>query len=196
MSLMNFSMHTSHRLSLLLAVAWCSLLLGGCLTAEQKEYHFLVKPDGSGSGELVFHNIMSLEEDGTNKSAQDYYELVTSFLKGTKFEEQNPALGNVRKRLFEKDGQLQAEVLFDFLSYEDVGLYRYQGTGPWMFHPSTSSKFSSETFQSSNGEFAGDKMPVVFWPETTNDFRVTVVIEEPSPQHHSLLPYYKRGGTE
>jgi hypothetical protein len=180
----------------LLLLPLCALLLGGCLTAERKECLFLVKPDGSGSGTITFHNIMSSEEDGKNMSARDYHDLVTQFLKGTKFEEQNPSLGNIRKRLYEKDGQLHAEVMFDFLSYEDIGLYRYKGSGNWMYFAGHTSRLSSETYETSNGEYGGEKMPVVFWPEKTNEFRVTVEIDEPSSENHSLLSNYKRGGTE
>jgi hypothetical protein len=174
----------------------CSILLGGCLTAERKEYRFVVRPDGSGTGQVTFFNIMSTEEDGRNVSARDYHDLVVGFLKGNRFEERNPALGNVRKRLFEKDGRLNGEITFDFLSYEDVGLFRYKGTGAWMFYPTGSTSLMSGEYENSNGEFGGEKMPVVFWPEGTGEFQVSVYLDDPSSKDQSLLPYYIRGGVE
>jgi hypothetical protein len=170
--------------------------MSGCLTAERKEYQFHVNPDGSGTGTITFYNLMSADEESKNMSAKDYQGMINDFYKGKKFEEQNPAFGNVRKRIYEKDGVLNGEITYDFLNYEDAGLYRYQGKGPWMYYPASPGSMSTEHFDSTNGQYISDRFPIIVWPEGTADFRLTTSVDRPGPTLHSLLPYYKRGGTD
>ena len=185
------------RLMLPILVLVATLSLGGFLTVENKEYLFLVRPDGSGQGRIVFENIASVQEDGSeqDQATKDYTELLTAFIKGKRFETENPALQNVKKRLYEEGGKLYGEVTFDFLSYEDVGLYRFEESGPWMYHAGNNNELSVERLVESNGTFGGPKMPVIFWKESTSEFRLRMAVEEPEKGvTRSLLPLYKRIG--
>jgi hypothetical protein len=171
--------------------------LSGCLTVESKEYLFLVRPDGSGQGRIIFENISSAQENETeqDQATKDYTTLLTDYVKGKRFEGDNPALYNVKKRLYEQDGKLFAEVTFDFSSYEDVGLFRLEGTGPWMYHTGVTTGMATEQYDTSNGTFGGAKMPVIFWKEGTAEFRIRTRLDEPEKGvTRSLLPLYKRIG--
>ena len=189
---------SSPRFLLLLTLLLSSLSLGGCLMVEGKEYLFLVRPDGSGQGRIRFENISSVQESETeqDQATKDYTQLVTEYIKGKKFEEENPAYYNVKKRLYEEDGKLFAEVTFDFASYEDVGLFRLNGAGPWMYHTGTLNGITVEQFDTSNGTYGGATMPVVFWNEGTTEFKIRAKVEEPEKgTTRSLLPLYKRIGS-
>ncbi len=155
---------------------------------------YTINPDGSGTGRIVFQNLMSMEAGDGDVSVQDYGELITSYVQGNRFGETNPGLDSIATRLFEKDGALFGEVTFTFTSYNAVGLYRFNGLGPFMFHVGSTSDVTTERFESSNGTLGGDKMPVVFWPDTTTSFTVVASIQEPEPDTHSLLPLYRRYG--
>ena len=185
--------------ALLLAVAALASasLLGGCLTAEKKEYVYTLKSDGSGTGRILFRNIGSADEQeaGTDNSTADYTQLINDYLKGTKFEDQHPSYTNVRKRLYEHGGQLHGEITFDFESYEQIGLYRHNGSGPWMYYAGSLEGISVEQIDTTNGSFAGARMPVVFWPEKTTEFRIVTSLETSSRPARSLLPLYKRIGS-
>jgi hypothetical protein len=185
-----------HRL-LPFVVLLASLSLGGCLMVEKKEYLFLVRPDGSGQARITFENISSAQEsdaDGDH-ATKDYTKLLTEYVKGRRFESDNPAFYNVKKRLYEEDGKLYGEVTFDFLSYEDVGLFRLEGAGPWMYHTAGRGGATVEKFESSNGTFGGASMPVVFWKDETTEFKIRTIVEEAEKgTSRSLLPLYKRIG--
>jgi hypothetical protein len=182
-------------LGLLLLVAAGSTLLGGCLTVQQKEYIFTLKPDGKGTGRIIFHDIRSMEEEGDN-SVADYTKLVNDYIKGKEFDESNPLYSNIKKRLFEDKGRLMGEITFDFETPEDVGLFRYQGKGPWMYYTEAMNNLSSERYESSNGTLGGEKMPVLFWEEKTREFRVINSFDNKSRPTSSLLPLYRRIGVE
>jgi hypothetical protein len=191
------SLRLSSRLYVPFVALVASLSLVGCLTVESKEYHFLVRADGSGQARIVFENIASVQEGDAeqDQATKDYTTLLTEYVKGRRFESDNPAFTNVRKRLFEQDGKLFGEVTFDFLSYEDVGLFRLNGAGPWMYHTGAQSGMTMEQFDTSNGTFGGPKMPVVFWADGTTEFRVRTRVEEPEKGiTRSLLPLFKRIG--
>jgi len=186
----------AHRL-LPLVVLIASVSLGGCLMVEKKEYQFLVRPDGSGQARIIFENISSAQENDTDQdhATKDYTRLLTDYVKGKRFESDNPSYYNVKKRLYEEDGKLNGEVTFDFLSYEDVGLYRLEGAGPWMYHVAGRSGATVEQFDTSNGVFGGPSMPVVFWKEGTTEFRIRTIVEEAEKgTSRSLLPLFKRIG--
>ena len=184
----------SHFLTAILLLL-CALGASGCLTAERKEIVLRVKPDGSGTGTITFYNVGSIEEDGNDVSIRDYSELVSNYLKGTKFEDFYPDYINFRKRLYESDGELNGEVTFEFIHYEDIGLYRYQGNGPWMYHVGQRSDFAVETYDASNGTVPNTLMPVVFWPAETTEFHIVSKFDR-SESTRSLLPLFRRIGAE
>lgn len=73
---------------------------------------------------------------------------------------------------------------FDDLS--KVHLYRYKNRGPFMFSMSGVND-DGENFAQSNGEFGGDKMPVIFWPDDTRTLRFSTKITEPDSTTVSML---------
>jgi hypothetical protein len=184
------------RLLVPVIVLVASASLGGCLMVESKEYQFLVRPDGSGQAKIVFENIASVQEtDDQEQATKDYTQLLTDYIKGKRFEQDNPSYFNVKKRLYEQGGKLYGEVTFDFHSYEDVGLFRLDEKGPWMYHTGALNAMAVEQFDNSNGVYGGEKMPVVFWQEGTAEFRVRTKMAEPEKGvTRSLLPLYKRIG--
>lgn len=170
-------------------------LLGGCLLADRKTYRFTLNPDGSGSGSITFYNLMSVEEESEDVSVKDFTDLKERYLQGTEFEAQRPGLTNVKKRLFEKNGTLCGEFTFDFTSYEDVGLYRFEGKGPFMYF-TRPGDFNPEIYKSSNGTYGGESMPLVFWPEGTTTIEMESTFNKPERKATSLLGLYKRFGDD
>jgi hypothetical protein len=189
------SVFVENRLFTILILAVCAIGASGCLTADRKEVIFNVKPDGSGTGKITFFNIMSAEE-GKDVSLNDYTELVNTYLKGTKFEDYYPQFFNFKKRLYEQDGKLNGEIIFDFQHYEDAGLYRYQNKGPWMYYIGLKSDVGVDHYDTSNGTVGTDQMPVVFWPETTTEFRIVSKFERSDMDVHQLTAFYNKIGTQ
>jgi hypothetical protein len=191
---MSHIQHAIRRSSLLAVVLLVTVSLGGCLLVERKEYHFTVKPDGSGTGRITFVNIMSAEDEADDPSPSDYRELITKYLNGNRFEKDHPQYTNVRKRLYEEDGVLNGEISFDFQTYTDISLYRFQGKGTWMYYTNPGG-FNYEHYESSNGEYGGDTMPILFWPDETTAFEIKTTFEKSERKTRSLLPLYRRLGT-
>lgn len=183
-----------------ITLSFCLLLVAvaasGCLTVDRKEIIFKVNPDGSGTGRFIFHALVSIDEEGRDASLTDYTELVNRYLKGRKFEDYYPQYTNFRKRLFEENGQLSAEISFDFVHYDDVGLYRYQDRGPWMYHVGVKSEFAAERYDTSNGTYGGDLMPVVFWADSVREFHIRSRFDRSDMAGRTLLPLYRRIGTD
>lgn len=62
-----------------------SLFLSGCLTTENKFYSFKINSDGSGSGSIIFENVVSQEDEEKDVSFKDFGELIDDYVKGTVF---------------------------------------------------------------------------------------------------------------
>jgi hypothetical protein len=173
-----------------LCIAFCSLLLaiaaGGCLSVEQKEYHFHLNADGdSGTGSIAFVNIFSSDND-SETVARDFSELITDYLQGDKVDSLYPGVANLQRRLFTRDGKLCGEVTFTFSHLPQAFLYRYDSRSPVMqFFYSINEKFTR-----SNGTFGGERMPVIFWNDTTRDLRLTTNLAADTGSAHSLLAEY------
>jgi len=173
-----------------------AVAVGGCLTAQRKIMVYTLRPDGSGTGSIVFENLMSMDDDGVDASARDYGELINTYVKGNRFQELDPDLQNVQRRLYEENGMLCGELTFEFASYESVGLYRHDSSGPYMYHVGRQSDIAAERFDSSNGRVGGPRMPVVFWPAETTVFRIVAALQEPASDTRSLLPMFRRFGVD
>jgi hypothetical protein len=167
--------------------------LSGCLAVETKEYSFKVKKDGSGSGLIKFINIMSDNKDSVGTTESDYQVLIDSYLKGNKLNEEIAGIKNVKKRLFEEDNQLCGEITFDFDKITDLKFYKYRDNGPWCYFlgTTTSNMFSSESYFSSNGEYGGENMPVVFWDGNAKEFQFKTTLTAPSEKTITLLDLWK-----
>ncbi len=187
---------TAHPLSAITFFALAaSFLLAGCLTAERKVITLQVNPDGTGSGTIVFYNLKSMQEDESDRALTDYSRLIDTWLHGNEFERANPALYNVQKRLFANKEQLNGEISFDFYHYGDIGLYRHNDVGPWMYYAYLNTS-EIEQFDTTNGQFGGDYMPIIFWPEKTTTFEIVNKFETEGRPEQSLFPLYDRIGVQ
>jgi hypothetical protein len=165
-----------------------ALLFSGCLTVEKKEYTFQLKDSNSGTLTIKFINIMSMKDDALDVSQDDFQELVTSYVEGNEIEMDFEKALVRSKRLFEENGILCGEIIIDFESLASVGLYQYDSKSPLMFN--VGSFLDSETYLSSNGEFGGEVMPVVFWPKSLKTLTLTTFITEPDETTVGLLTEY------
>ena len=123
-----------------------TLLLTGCLATEYKTYRCTLNADGSGSGTITFQNIFSQDDDSADVSTSDFDELISEYLNGSKFEEENPRLHVTGKRLYEEKGELMGEVSYTFAHADSAGFILNAGC-PVVFIPGV----NSETVVESNG---------------------------------------------
>lgn len=172
-----------------------SLLLASCLTCEKKEYTFTITGPNSGKLTIRYINIFSSLIDSAGEIDRDYDELINMWLKGEKLERDFPKAKKVKKRLFEQDGQLCGEVVMEFDNLEDMRIYRFHNSGPFMFSLSAFND-DGENFFRSNGEFGGEKLPVLFWPDYMKTLTLTTRIADPDTSVRSMLPLWKARGTK
>jgi hypothetical protein len=165
-----------------------ALLLTGCLTVEKKEYTFQLKDNNSGTLTIKFINIMSMKDDALDVSQGDFEELITKYIEGNEIEIDYKDALIRSKRLFEENGLLCGEVIIDFDKLGSVGLYQYDSKSPLMFN--VGSFLDSETYLTSNGEFGGEVMPVVFWPKSLKTLTLTTYITDPDETTVGLLTEY------
>jgi hypothetical protein len=168
----------------------CLLPLGGCLTVAEKEYHFTLLTDTSGTAIIRFVDIGSESDDTTDTSEQDFNHLIEFYLHGTQFEEQNPGFHEVRKKLFVENGKLTGEIRFTFDNLETVKLFRFDNASPFMYYVGTD--FFSEELAETNGSYKREVMPVIFWPKGTTEFTLRTRVASETPDRKSLLGYFQR----
>jgi hypothetical protein len=177
-------------LSLAAALLSVTFFVGGCLTTESKEYRYTVSPDGSGSGTIKFINIMSEDEDDSDMTAGDFDELISGYLQGTLFEDENPEYNIISKNLFEENGQLCGEINFTFSSMNALGFYHDQSCdcSEYLFYIGG----LSEGYVGTNGKYLGeeDDFPVITWPAGTQEFFFKTAVQDASTNSRSLLPLY------
>ncbi len=68
------------RISMLIVFLLIVINLTGCLSTEYKEYIFEIKSDGSGEGEIIFYNLVSVEDDEEDVSFKDCGKLVSDYI--------------------------------------------------------------------------------------------------------------------
>jgi len=166
------------------------LTITGCLSTEYKEYRFQINSDGSGKGSIVFHNIVSVEDDEKDVSYKDFGELLSDYLEGTKFEDDNPAYKIINKELYEDEGVLAAKVEFTFDDFRKIGFYKEEtcDCSPIMYYMG---RFS-ETYSESNGKYLGNEsdFPMIVWKSDTNEMYIKTIVQEDLSNAHSLLNLY------
>ncbi len=160
--------------------------ISGCLTCEKKEYVFKLTGANSGKLTIKYVNIFSSLIDSTGELAVDYDELINMWLLGEKIERDFPGAKKFKKKLYKENGTLCGEVTMEFDDLSKVNLYRHMGKGPYMFSMSGVND-DSEVFLQSNGEFGGEKMPVIFWPEDTRTLRFSTKVATPDSTCVSML---------
>lgn len=173
---------------LLAAFAFVALLLSSCLTVEKKSYQWEFTGDNSGTLTITYMNIMSDMDDSLDVRAEDFQELLDSYVNGTYIEEQFPMAKLVSKELFVKNDQLWGEVVIEFDDLKAVHLYRHDNDGPFMFCVNTAP--DTESYLESNGEYGGDHMPVVFWSKKTDVLELKTLIQEVDESMLSLVDEY------
>jgi hypothetical protein len=165
------------------------LFLSGCLTCEKKEYSFELTGDNSGRLTIKYINIMSTMDDSLDISEEDFNSLIFDYYEGSELENEFPEATLVSKRLFEENGVLCGEIVFDFKDLAGGHLYQHKGKGPYMYCLSCFS-IDSEYFNASNGEYGGDVMPVVFWDDQLKTLTLTTDVTAPDETVISLLDHY------
>ena len=165
-----------------------AIILTSCLTVEKKEYTFRFTGKNSGTLSIKYYNIISVKNDTIDESEKDFQDLVSNFLNGDEIEKSYPNAMNIRKRIFEENGALCGEVTMDFETLASVKLYRHDDKGPYMLMISGPDQ---EKYANSNGQYGGDNMPVVFWPESARELKLTCDVTPPDQTTTSLLGQYK-----
>ena len=175
------------------AAAVIATLLTGCLTADHKEIRVSLNPDGkSGTATILFTGIHSEQgNDTADVTKDDFNSLISEYYQGKKLEGSYKEAHNFKKKLYLDGFDLIGEVSFDFDDITELGFYRYKNSGPYMYYTLAEGVFSSGTFEASNGTYAGEKMPFVFWDESSRDFYVKVSLASPQAPKKSLIPQYK-----
>ncbi len=166
------------------------LFMSGCLTCEKKEYTFDFTGKESGRLTIKYINIMSTMDDTVDISEEDFSSLLADYYEGTEVENGFPNATVVSKRLFEENGQLCGEIVFEFSDISMVNLYQHKGKGPIMYCLGCNS-LDSEYFLESNGEYGGDVMPVVFWEAGLKSMTVSTDVTVPDETTVGLLDRWK-----
>lgn len=174
----------------LIAVIITVLFLSGCLTCEKKEYTFEFTGKDSGRLTIKFINVMSTMDDSVDISEEDFNSLITDYYEGTELENGFPEATLVSKRLFEENGVLCGEIIFDFAGMAAGHLYQHKDKGPIMYCLSCYS-IDSEYYNESNGEYGGEVMPVVFWDQGLKTLTLTTDVTYPDETTVGLLDRYK-----
>ena len=173
-----------------IAVLLFAILFTSCLTSEFKEYHYILKEDGSGQGSIIYVNLVSEEDEEKDVSFSDFGELVESYLEGDKFEEENPFLDVTRKELFEKDSVLMGNVSFTFDSIDSIGFFTLDiANSPYMYYMGS----ISETLVETDGKYLGENrdLPIIVWDADVKEFYIKTQLKDDMSDAHSLLPVYK-----
>ena len=173
------------------ALVMTVLFLSGCLTCEKKEYTFELKGDNSGRLTIKYINIMSIMDDSLDISSEDFESLLNDYYDGEELQNTFPDATVLSKRLFEEDGVLCGEVIYEFAALDAAKLYQFKGKGPFMYCLGCSS-LDTEYFSGSNGEYGGDVMPIVFWEQGTKKLQLTTDVTYPDETTISLLEDYRQ----
>ncbi len=174
----------------LLLIIIIPLSLASCLTCERKEYTIQLTGEKSGRMTIKYVNIFSSLIDSTGELSADYDEMMNLWLNGEKIERDFPQAKKFKKRLFKENGTLCGEVIMEFDDISKINIYRHQGKGPFMFSMAAVND-DNETFLQTNGEFGGEKMPVIFWPDDSRTLRFSTKIATPDNTCVSMLDQWE-----
>lgn len=184
-------MKNSKTILMMIILAMMPAFLGGCIAVEMKEYRFRMNDDGAGEGSIRFINIVSEEEDEQDVSIKDFRELVSNYIEGKAFEEDNPHYNVIDKRLYEENGVLVGEVVFTFDSMDSIGFYRDRDCkcSKYIYYMEP----LSEVYYESNGNYLGENrdLPLLAWSPSEEELYFKTLISENIEGAHSLLPLYE-----
>ncbi|MHC1774549.1 MAG: hypothetical protein AB9834_03965 [Lentimicrobium sp.] len=173
----------------LAVISILAIVMTSCLTVEKKEYSFELTGDNSGKMTIRYINILSSMDDGNDVSAADFQELLDKYINGDQIVQDFPGATNIKKRLYEDNGQLCGEITLEFTELSSARLYQYDKKSPVMM--CISAAYDSETYINSNGSYGNDYMPVVFWPSGSKKLEVTTTVTTPDETTMSLLDAYR-----
>jgi hypothetical protein len=165
------------------------MFLSGCLTCEKKEYTFQLTGDNSGRLTIKYINIMSIMDDTLDISTEDFQTLLNDYYDGEELQNTFPDASLVSRKMFEENGVLCGEVVYEFSDLKGAKLYQHKDKGPFMYCLGCYS-LDSEYFSESNGEYGGDVMPVVFWDQGSKKLFLTTDVTYPDETTISLLDEY------
>ncbi|MBI5474590.1 MAG: hypothetical protein HY961_19815 [Ignavibacteriae bacterium] len=177
------------RIPLLFLLFSITLVCAGCLSVESKEYHIKLKTETSGEATIKFVNIVSESDDTTDVSAEDFQQLIETYLSGDQLEKENPGYRNVKKKLYVEKGVLVGEVSFTFDSLNAVRLFKFDKESPLMYY--ASNPLSSETLLETNGIQGEEWMPVVFWKRDARELFVKTKVSSESGYRTNLLKHFR-----
>ena len=176
--------------TLLVVFSLVMINLTGCLSTEYKEYIFRINSDGSGDGEIIFYNLVSVEDDEKDDSIKDFGELISDYIEGTNFEDDNPNYQVTNKELFEIDSILAGRVEFNFNNFRNIGFYKSEDCdcSPLMYFLGD----FGETYSESNGNYLGEgnDFPVIIWPSDADEIYIKNSVQDDLTGTHSLLNLY------
>lgn len=174
-------------------VAVFALLASSCLKCEKKTYTWNFTGPNSGTLTVKYVNILSEvdyeDEENTpdDQITADYNDLISRFIEGTEAEDDFPDAKFVSKRLFEQDGSLCGEIVFEFTDISQAKLFKYDKTAPLMY-------YSSDSVLYTDGNRGPSYMPVVMWENNANKIVVTNHIS--TAEGESLLSMWKESKKE
>ena len=174
------------------------VLLSGCLGVEKKEYRFTLNPDGSGSGVIRYINLVSIDDNSgsdssKNVSFKDFATLVSDYIEGTKFEEDNPHFKVTGKRLMEENGVLVGEVAFTFASLDSAGFFRRAGCDCCPVLHFNRSDMGDETVTETNGRLVEGvaSSPFIEWEGSAREYTFKTTAMSDLSGTHPMLEYYR-----
>lgn len=166
--------------------------LSGCLTCETKTYSFQFTGKGKGRLTMTYHNIFSksTEEDmsAEDELAIDFDELIFDYMNGDKLLEAYPDAKVISRRLFESNGKLNGEVVYEFSDISQVHLFQTHAKGPYMY---LLNSFSFETATWSNGKIGPQYFNAIYWPSKLKKLEFTTSVDSFDSSGTSLLTLWK-----
>lgn len=175
----------------LLIVFSLMFLYNGCITFRYQHYVLNINEDGTGNGVITYEDIHSQIYGEYDNIDEDFDKLINGYLNGNELEYELPNINITDKRLYEENGKLMGEVKFTFSNIEEIRLYQYKNSGPYMYYIDS----FKEMYVNSNGEYPGSGFPVVFWDNTTKPIKLTTnysEITEEDTTFISLYNHYKK----
>jgi hypothetical protein len=99
---------------------------------------------------------------------------------------------NVHKRLYVEGGKLMGEITFEFDDVNAIGFFRYKNSGPYMFYTVAEGFFTSGQYESSNGSYLGEKLPVIFWDADQRELYYRMALSSAQEPRKSLVAQYEQ----
>jgi hypothetical protein len=167
-------------------------LVSSCLTCETKEYSFALTGKGKGTLTIKYNNIFSKNNDeeltALEELENDYDELINDYMKGDQLLSAFPNAKMISRRLFEENGKLSGEVIYEFHSVGEVHLFQTDAKGPYMY---LLNSFSFETVQKTNGTVGPEYFSAIYWGNKLKTLNFTTSLDEMDEFSTSMLGIWK-----